>query len=142
MDSAATVYAAMDFLYLTAFPRSIVGPLAILFVYVLHLIIASLILYYSIKFAGGSVAFRTGFPKAVLATFVRDILLVPLIFLSFFIPMLGPFLALVLWLAIIKFIFQLGWGRTVLAFIISIILPVIIVFFILLPLLFLLAPWL
>lgn len=122
------------FLYGTQIPRGFESSLITLSIYVLHLLISSIILYYSVKLAGGGLDFMTGFPRALFTILIRDLIALPLIFITFSIPFLGIIIAVIIWLGLIKFVFNLNWVKTVLAFLISLILPVVIILFILIPL--------
>ncbi|MFH1425063.1 MAG: hypothetical protein ABIG20_05370 [archaeon] len=131
---AAPMSEMFNFLYMTKVPASFSLPITILLVYAVHLLVASSILYYAVRLSGAQLTPGTGFSKALTATFVRDILFIPLVLMGFLIPFFGLFIALVIWMGIVKLVFNISWARTVLAFLISIILPLVILLFILLPL--------
>lgn len=122
-----------QFLYGMRVPRSWEASAVVLVIYAIHLAISALVLYYSVKITGGKSDFITAFPKALFTVFVRDLIVLPLLLTTAFFPLFGMFIAIVVWLGLIKYIFNLPWTKTVMVFIVSLILPIVVLLFILLP---------
>ena len=124
---------AYTFLYGMSFPSKWEISIIALAVYALHLAISGCIMFASLKVAGVSIDILTGFSKALFTIFARDLIALPLILLTAFFPIIGILISLILWLGIIKFVFQISWLHAALVFIISLILPFVILLFILIP---------
>ncbi len=122
-----------QFLYGQHIPRGLEVPLIILIIYIAYLLISAGILFYSLKIAGAQLDFAAGFPRAMLTVIIRDVLFFPLLALVFFLPILGAIIALIVWLGILKYMFNLKWSQAFIAWIIAIILPFIVVLLILIP---------
>lgn len=130
---------AAKLLYGQAIPSGYNVPLIILGIYIIYLVISGLILYFSVKLSGSQMTFMQGFPTAIFTTVIRDLIALPLIFIVFIFPFVGLIFAIVVWLGLIKFMFQIPWWRAIVAWIISIILPLVIAVFILIPIAMLLG---
>jgi len=125
--------AAYSFLYGFNIPYKWELSIIALSVYTIHLAISASVLYGSLKLAGGSSDFISGFSRAMFTVFIRDLIGLPLIALMIGFPLFGLILSFVVWLLLIKFVFTISWARAFLVFIISLILPFVILLLILIP---------
>jgi hypothetical protein len=91
-----------------------------LILFLIAFIIASLPLYLAVKFLGG----RTSILKVIGVHFIVAVVIA---FIQFFINILAGLIAFIAMLWIYKEMFQLGWLRAFLAWILSIIIAVILV---------------
>jgi hypothetical protein len=116
-------------------PRGMEGPVILIGVYLLYLIISAVILYVSVKAVGYDKGFLAGLPAAIFTVFVRDLIIIPLIMLAFFLPLLGLVIGVVVWLGLIKYVFAIKWWQAVLGWLVSLLIPIVIALFILIPIL-------
>jgi len=130
---ATNIVAAYSFLYGIEIPRKWELSIIALTIYAVHLAISGSVLYGSLKIGGGGFDFVSGFSRAIFTVFVRDLIALPLLVLMVGFPLFGMIVSLIAWLGLIKFVFQLSWARALLVFIITLILPFVILLLILIP---------
>jgi len=128
------VFTANVFLYTGQLPLRVEDQLIALFIYALHLAINGGVMFYALKIGGGgSGSFMTDFPKAVFVTLARDLVMIPIIVIVSSYPIVGVLIGAVLWLGLIKYIFNLSWEQGAMVWLISIVLPIVIILFIVIP---------
>ena len=130
---AANMAIAYSFLYGFDFPRKWEVSLIVLTVYVLHLALSGAVIYCSLRVCGVSMDPVTGFSKAVFTVFLRDLLAFPLIGLVALWPLAGLIISFMAWFGLIKYLFGISWPRTIIVFIVSLIIPFFILLFVLIP---------
>ncbi len=125
---------ALSIFYSQFLPRGLELPLFILLLYGVYLLISAGILLTALKTAGGKVSYLMDLPRAVFTIILRDLITVPLIILALAIPIFGIIIAFVIWLAILKFIFQLSWLQAFLTWLVGGILQIILIVLVIIPL--------
>jgi len=121
------------FLYGIDFPRKWEISLVVLAVYVLHLALSGGVVYGSLRICGVSPDPITGFSKAVFTVFIRDLIALPLIGLIAVWPLFGIIVSFMAWFGLLKYLFGISWMRTIIVFLVSLILPFVILLLVLIP---------
>ena len=132
------VMASNGFLYTSSIPLRTQNQLITLFIYAAHLAINGVIIFYALRIGGQRGAFINIFPRGVFVTLVRDLVMIPIIVLGSAFPVFGVLLGAIVWLGLIKYVFQLSWEHSAMVWLISIVLPIVIVLFIVIPIAFVL----
>jgi len=101
-------------------PKASLTPMevlaALLIVYIIYLLFSTGILYLSFKFLKANITFGEAFTTIIL----RDIIFFPLGLIAFG---LGYIFAYFIWIGLLKYRFDLEWGRTVMISLLAGILP-------------------
>ncbi len=126
---------ALQFFYGQMVPRRM-ESLVFVFIYGISLLVSSLVLYFALRSLGATKGFVQDFPKALFTSFIRDLIIGPIILLIYYHPIIGILAGFIVWLGLVKYIFQTTWVKALMSWIIAGLIYLVIMIFILLPLAF------
>ncbi len=126
----------LQFFYGQMVPTDFSGKVIFLVVYGVSLLVSALVLYYALRTLKGTKSFMQDFPKSLFTSFVRDLVIGPLLLVTYFFPILGIAAGFIVWLGLVKYMFQVSWVKALMAWIVAGLIYLVIIIFILLPLAF------
>lgn len=126
---------ALQFFYAQIVPRRM-ESLLFLFIYGISLLISSLVLYFALKSLGVTKGFIQDFPKALFTSFIRDLVIGPIILIIYYYPIIGILAGFIVWFGLVKYIFQTTWIKALMSWLVAGLIYLIIMIFILLPIAF------
>lgn len=127
---------SLKFFYGQMGPADFGGKVIFLLVYGVSLFISALVLYYALRSLKGAQSFMQDFPKALFTSFIRDLVIGPLLLITYYFPILGIAAGFIVWLGLVKYIFQIGWIKALMSWVAAGLIYLVIIVFILLPLAF------
>ncbi|MFO7872108.1 MAG: hypothetical protein R6U26_00520 [Candidatus Undinarchaeales archaeon] len=126
----------LQFFYGQMVPTDFSGQVIFLLVYGISLFVSALVLYFALKSLKGAKSFIQDFPKALFTSFVRDLVIGPLLLITYFFPILGIVAGFIVWLGLVKYMFQVSWVKALMSWVAAGLIYLVIIIFILLPLAF------
>ena|SRR3989344_2960292 len=119
-------------------PRGLETPFLLLLLYGAYLLISAGILLFAVRAAGGKTSVTQDLPRGVFSIVLRDLIAGPLIIFVILSPLFGILFSFIIWLGILKFMFQLTWPQALLAWVASGVIQIILILLVIIPVLFLL----
>ena len=124
--------------YAQFIPHGLEVPLLVLLLYGVYLLLSAGILMTALKTAGGSVSYLTDLPRGVFTILIRDLIALPLIAIILISPLIGILIAFLIWLGILRFMFQITWVQAFLTWLVGGIIQLVLVALVIVPLFLLL----
>jgi len=121
------------FLFTAQVPRGLESGFILIALFTLQIIFSAIMLYAAIKMVGGGGTIVADMPKALFTAFILYSLIIPFLFMAFYLKFVGVIIALLVWLALIKYMFNMPWLKALFAFMLSIVLSLVVLFFVMLP---------
>ncbi len=135
---ALTTTDGLALFYSQIVPRGLETPFLLLLLYGIYLLVSAGILIFALRVAGSKISFSQDFPKGVFTIVLRDLIAGPLIIFIILSPLFGILFSFIIWLGILKFMFQITWPQALLAWVASGVIQILLILLVIIPVLFLL----
>ena len=135
---ALPVNEALMLFYSQFIPRGLELPFILLLLYGIYILIASGVLLLALKIAGAKINYQIDFPRSVITIVLRDFLTIPFLVLVLFAPIFGVIIAFIIWLGILKYMFQISWYQAFLVWLASGIIHLVLILLVIVPVILLL----
>lgn len=119
--------------YAQFLPRGLEIPFLVLMLYGAYLLISSGILLVALKTAGAKINYIADLPRGIFTIMIRDLIAIPLIAVILVTPLIGIAIAFAVWLAILRYFFQITWPQAFMTWLVGGIVQLVLIVLLIIP---------